>query len=1019
MQLLHSATLWRRALLYFAPIVAIAVIVSVAVHNRLDNAENTFIAAARALHSRPLDARLASAIEYRPRRGATASGDLNGLTQLAVDLHDRWESELSTGAGRLAGAALLLADRNDDAVSVLTDVLRHCAGTASTLDAVHECRDAPLLIDFSAAMLTRTDPWQLLLAFEAADIATQLEPSAAAWWNHALAASRLGFYRVAMSSWREAAREPDARWSREAAERLSAVKKTATASNAASPEHFFHVELIAIARAVLHGQPGAGENRLEIIAEDRLADDTIESIARLQPADRQRVIVALDAFSRGRTAFLDGRPREALADFSAAERVFAARNIPLQFLARDQRTRTECWLAATTCLDQIRALRADLTGLGRYQWLTARAAFAEGQANYRAGRIYDAVESMEYARAEFARVRDIASRSFMDSLLGNAYAAGGESDVALTHYLAAITTPAQNVSDRRRKQLEDPLMFMLRHGYIAAADAILEELTAAPSTEAALVMESTLRGVVAVRRRDLDAARTHFDRARAQLAAVSDETSRAEVRRALAIAQAGSGTASSTMDLDDLDASVSVDQQEEISIWLPQLLTQRGIAFESRRDDVRAEQDYRRAAEILERREPRIDQTMLSLGIAYDGESPFDRAIRLLLRQRRFSDALVIAERAAALRVSALYARTAHVSDVFEPNRHPASSDVVTPLRDILGNNEAAIAYHFLRDELVTWIVTAKGVIVVRRGYRRDDFIASVGALRDCTARGRCGDDVVLNRVSDLLVRDWIDSTARDATLLIQQPPELDAVPFSLLRTRGGERLLQRNALATAPSLHAFVRASQKDIEKSESQGAFFAAAPSPGGNRPYLPAAGPEVTRASPFHAGAAVDVDATRERFLERAPSYAIVHFAGHVIVNNEQPLMSALVFDPGANESTQLLHMHELAARTFRNARLVVLSACETGRAPRPTMSIANALLSQSVPSVVYTSWPVEDDAAEDFAVAFHRAISNGSTRAEAVREASLSLFQADPNRADAWAAFALAGEPGAIDTNGGMR
>jgi CHAT domain-containing protein len=81
----------------------------------------------------------------------------------------------------------------------------------------------------------------------------------------------------------------------------------------------------------------------------------------------------------------------------------------------------------------------------------------------------------------------------------------------------------------------------------------------------------------------------------------------------------------------------------------------------------------------------------------------------------------------------------------------------------------------------------------------------------------------------------------------------------------------------------------------------------------------------------------------------------------------------------------------------------------------MSLAHALLSQGVPSVVHTLWRVDDEAAEAFAVEFHRALTAGRSRAGAVRDATCALFTRFPERPDWWGAYALAGAPESIITN----
>jgi len=163
----------------------------------------------------------------------------------------------------------------------------------------------------------------------------------------------------------------------------------------------------------------------------------------------------------------------------------------------------------------------------------------------------------------------------------------------------------------------------------------------------------------------------------------------------------------------------------------------------------------------------------------------------------------------------------------------------------------------------------------------------------------------------------------------------------------------------------------------------------------------------ASSAYAQPTVEPHATRAAFLQQSASYPVVHFAGHVVVDPLRPMFSALVFERG-----EMLYLHELDEHSFSKARVIVLSACDSGRSPRPTMSIANALLSQHVPSIVYTFRSVDDAVAEAFAVAFHRALQSGRSRAEAVREAQLTLMRTQSD-STAWAAFALAGAAGPIE------
>lgn len=900
------------------------------------------------------------------------------------------------------GADLLLVGWAHRAAPLLQNLLQDSTGESGTLAAIHRSTDAALLTNYSAAELENSgaNPHEVLLALEAADHAWRLGQRPAAAWNRALAISRIGIPTAAARAWSAVARiEQSAEGKAQAASRRAKAEREIIATSAKSAEGFFYRELVQHAIDQLDGRTNT--TGVNPVPGDHLAADSAAMLAALNSAEEGRAREALASWMRGRAAFRDERYEAARAAFVTSERKFARLRLPLQYLARDQRIRCQCSRAEAACLGNLRRFRAELVATGRYPWLAARAASAEGQTLFRAGRIYEAAEALERARTELQALQDAASESLLHSQIANAFAAAGETELALSHYLDGIRRHPEGAGDWRRKQLEDVMFFTLQQGYVATSETLLDELAATPATEAARVMEASFRGVVAARRGDARAAAKHFDEADALVEKVPDPSIRAEVARSLAIASAGS-RAQSAHGLAEVEAAIA-QQREQNSIWLPSLLVERGAALEERHELARAEADYLRAIEILAHREPRIDATMLSLGVSSERDSAFDRLIRLYLRQRRIEDALAVAERSAVLRISSLHARSLGLRDVYEAARDSSDKDVVERFRGTLRPGEAAVAYHLLRNELVTWVVTREEVFVVRRGVQARRFLRDVEELLRCASRGECAAD----RVSDLLLRDWIERVPRETTLLIQPIAELQAVPFAMLRTRGGERLLARNATIYAPSFQAFLRAARNDVRRRGSHGAYFAAAARPGGDLEPLSRATNEVVHASQWYRGAVVDAHASRARFLEQVSHFGIVHFAGHVLVNEEQPLLSALVFERGDDGTSQMLYAHELEGREFARARLVVLSACETGRTPRPTMSVANALLSQNVPSVVYTLWPVDDEASERFAIHFHRGIAAGASRAEAVRAAQLALLRIYSNRPDRWAAFAIAG------------
>ena len=92
------------------------------------------------------------------------------------------------------------------------------------------------------------------------------------------------------------------------------------------------------------------------------------------------------------------------------------------------------------------------------------------------------------------------------------------------------------------------------------------------------------------------------------------------------------------------------------------------------------------------------------------------------------------------------------------------------------------------------------------------------------------------------------------------------------------------------------------------------------------------------------------------------------------------------------------------------LVVLSACETGGGRyadgEGLFGVARAFLEGGTRNLVVTLWPVEDGAARDFSLAFHRGLDAGMRPSQAASAARTALRSGGRSSAD-WAAFRFLG------------
>ncbi|MDP3913564.1 MAG: CHAT domain-containing protein [Bacteroidota bacterium] len=167
------------------------------------------------------------------------------------------------------------------------------------------------------------------------------------------------------------------------------------------------------------------------------------------------------------------------------------------------------------------------------------------------------------------------------------------------------------------------------------------------------------------------------------------------------------------------------------------------------------------------------------------------------------------------------------------------------------------------------------------------------------------------------------------------------------------------------------------------------------------LPGAGEEVLKVSDYiQTTSFANFLAQENTFKNKAPDFDILHLAMHTIINDSLPMFSKLVFSKPDNNSTDdgFLNTYEIYNMKL-NARLAVLSACETGSGKlqkgEGVMSLARGFIYAGCPSIVMTLWQVEDKSGVNIMGDFYSYLSKGKRKDVALRMAKLKhLESSDP-------------------------
>ncbi|NUN99570.1 MAG: CHAT domain-containing protein [Saprospiraceae bacterium] len=143
-------------------------------------------------------------------------------------------------------------------------------------------------------------------------------------------------------------------------------------------------------------------------------------------------------------------------------------------------------------------------------------------------------------------------------------------------------------------------------------------------------------------------------------------------------------------------------------------------------------------------------------------------------------------------------------------------------------------------------------------------------------------------------------------------------------------------------------------------------------------------------------INQKATKTAFRSNAPDYRILHLAMHGIIDEEDPLNSALIFSREKDESDFILRAAEVYGLTLQ-ADMAVLSACNTGNGtltPEGVRSLARAFTYAGCPSLVGSLWYAYDGPSREILVSFYRYLKAGEPKDVALQLAKLDYLQHAP-------------------------
>lgn len=323
------------------------------------------------------------------------------------------------------------------------------------------------------------------------------------------------------------------------------------------------------------------------------------------------------------------------------------------------------------------------------------------------------------------------------------------------------------------------------------------------------------------------------------------------------------------------------------------------------------------------------------------------------------------------------------------------------------------VQYAVLPDKLAIWTVSKTQFNFIEKRITASELSNKVSDYQSLiTSRGP---QTEIRRIGLDLYRMLIPPNLVSGMQLCLLPDKsLHQLAFATLVSEKGKYLLEEYALFYAPSASVMVLATDNAKRKENSSETLLAVG-NPDFDREenrHLPVLDAAEDEATTIAAGYAQSLEllgpaATRQQFLQNLTKAEVIHFAGHYVANPESPGNSKLLFSGGELRSS------ELDAYRLPRAKLIVLSACETGferyDQSEGAIGIARTLLALGAPLVVASQWKVDSEPTKELMIAFHRnRKANQLAAAESLRRAQLEMLANERTSAPFyWSAFSLFG------------
>jgi CHAT domain-containing protein len=547
------------------------------------------------------------------------------------------------------------------------------------------------------------------------------------------------------------------------------------------------------------------------------------------------------------------------------------------------------------------------------------------------------------------------------------------------------------------------------------------------------VLSRNNAGLAFVQTGNFDTARTWLNEGKKKAETITDESSR---KKMIAYSNLKFGyleKESGDYEKSEQFYDEAARQYEKIEIPSNLYEAQKGklLAYQALGKSAELEQQIPLTLKLTEDYREKILEEQERTSFFDSEESIFDIAVKFEYEAGRYEQAYNYAEKSSSRSLLDWLHKGAEVSrnskNIEILLKEKASPRAIPEIRAQMPDGVQILQYSVLNSRVLIWLVSKENFAVIPVEISAAELRGKVENYIELMKQGSRADQTVIKQLSQelygLLILPILDQINPNQVICLIPSKVLFHLPFAALISRDEKPLLADFNLIYAPSANVFLFCTENAQEKSLSPNETLLSFGNPAFDHrvfdfPDLPTAEREAREITAFYDDAQTfpGREATKKAWLESVKDAEIIHFAGHYVVVPNSPLSSFLLLARNGDEpESSILTNSELVGENLVRAKIIVLSACQTGVEDYSNgeglIGLSRTFLAAGVPLIVASQWSVDSEATMELMKRFHfYRRQEKMTTASALRSAQLEMFGDSTGRFREpyyWAAFAAYG------------